>query len=97
MARLPRQLGEDQAVHLNVVFTLKHKDGTGVAIMLIISSLIVRAGRANAFVSSAVPFLPQMNIAWMLKPVCRGLSSGLSSKLCEKARISTTTFRQRHC
>lgn len=30
------------------------------AITLIISSLIVRAGRANAFVSSAVPFLQQI-------------------------------------
>ena len=43
-------------------------------IMLIISSLLVRAGRANAFVSSAVPFLQQMKIAWMLKSICRGLS-----------------------
>lgn len=44
------------------------------AIMLIISSLLVRASRANAFVSSVVPFLQQMKIAWMLKSVCRGLS-----------------------
>jgi len=35
-ARLPRQPREDRPIHLNAVFTLKPKDGTAVAIMLII-------------------------------------------------------------
>lgn len=77
---LLRQHRGDQPLHFHAVFTLKPKDGTAVAIVLRSSSLGVRAGRAAAFASSAVPSLHQLRIGRVLKPLCYGLSSRLCSE-----------------
>lgn len=41
-------------LHLHALFTLKPNDGTATALLLISSALLLRAGRGNALVSSAV-------------------------------------------